>query len=231
MGDEMKIGAFILSRMDSSRLPGKAMLQLNNEFTIVGFIINSLLNIEGVKPIVLTTDREVDFPIVDVSDKYSVSCYCGDLDNVSLRIVGAIDQFKLDYFFRINGDSPFFDKRLLEKALQLINEKKYDLVSNLIERTYPYGVTVELINAKKYVELYENFEMPEHFEHPTTYLYENLNILNYKSLISEDDCSKIKLTIDTLDDYIRMKKILKIDQQFNLLSLEEKIQLIKNNKL
>jgi spore coat polysaccharide biosynthesis protein SpsF len=231
MGDEMKIGAFILSRMDSSRLPGKAMLKLNNEFSLVEFIINNVLNIKGVKPIVLTTDREVDFPIVDVSDKYSVSCYCGDLDNVSFRIVGAINQFKLDYFFRINGDSPFFDKRLFEKALKLINEKKYDLVSNLIHRTYPYGIAVELINAKKYVELYDNFVTPEYLEHPTKYLYENLNFLEYKSLINENDCSKIKLTIDTLDDYIRIKKILKIDQNFNLLSLEEKIQIIKNNKL
>ena len=57
----MKIGAFILSRMDSSRLPGKAMLKLNNEFSLVEFIINNVLNIKGVKPIVLTTDREVDF--------------------------------------------------------------------------------------------------------------------------------------------------------------------------
>ena len=231
MGDEMKIGAFVLSRMDSSRLPGKAMLQLNDEYALVAFIINSLSNIEGVKPIVLTTDREVDVPIVDVANRLSVSCYCGDLDNVSLRIVGAINQFKLDYFFRINGDSPFFDKRLLEKALQLINEKKYDLVSNLIERTYPYGATVELINAKKYIELYENFDTPGHFEHPTAYFYENLDTLDYKSLINDNDFSKIKLTIDTLGDYIRVKKILKIDQQFNLLSLEEKMQLLKNNNL
>lgn len=222
---EKKIAALIFARLDSSRLPAKAMLKFGKE-TLLNHVISQTLKIFPYDTYVLTTDRYVDDFIADSARKKKVGLFRGDLDNVAKRIADFLNENpKYNYFIRLNGDSPFLDKGLVGKAIANLQQKKYDLVSNLIDRKYPYGISVEIVKTERYLSCYEKYTDNKHFEHPTTYFYEYLHEINYKSISMETDYSHLKMTIDTLDDYICLRKLYELHPDFDKQQLTEKIKL------
>ncbi len=225
----MIVGGLILARMDSRRLPGKGMLSLSGQ-PMIEYIIDQFQNIEGIEPIIVTTDREIDFPLIDSARKKNIKFHAGELDDVAARIIGATKKFNLDYFQRINGDSPFVDVDLVQKGLSVLKEDSYEMVSNIIDRTYPYGVSLELFRTDTFIKSYNNFHKPEHFEHVSMYFYENLAEFKHYSVSLGQNFSDFQLTIDTIDDYVYIARLLSAHPDFNKLNLNDKIQLLKNNK-
>ena len=217
---------FVLARMDSSRLPGKAFLKLGNT-TLLGSIINRLGNIGDFKVVVLTTDRETDDRIAGFAQDNDCLVFRGDPEDVSDRIVSAIREFNVSLFFRINGDSPCLDITLIENAISRYNASPCDFVSNLVRRTWPYGVAIELFNSKCYVETQQYFASPEEKEHPTSYFYQHINDFNYLELQNETDWSRHSLTVDTPDDYIFLLTLLEKYPEFLNTGTAEKIRLLE----
>ena len=215
---------FILTRIDSSRLPAKAMLAFANS-TLLIHIANQLKKINGYEPIVLTTDRVIDNVIVRLANKHNLKVFTGNFQDVAMRIIQAIDFFKVENFARINGDSPFLDLELIKKAVKMQELNHYDIISNIIKRTYPYGVAVEVLKASIYIDAYKRFSKPEHFEHPTKYFYENLKQFNFQSLVNNKDYTKIRLTIDTLEDYINALNLIEESRDFTIKNLDEKVKI------
>ena len=59
--NNIAIGCIIQARMSSTRLPGKVMLKVDNENTILDCVINQLQNSKEIKNIVIaTTDQKED---------------------------------------------------------------------------------------------------------------------------------------------------------------------------
>ena len=59
------IGCIIQARMSSTRLPGKVMIKIDKENTILDCVINQLQNSKEIKNIVIaTTDQKEDYVIV-----------------------------------------------------------------------------------------------------------------------------------------------------------------------
>jgi len=62
--------------------------------------------------------------------------------------------YKCRLYLRINGDSPIIDRDLI---LSVINSKKFSKFyyhSNIIDRTYPYGISVQIIKKNFYKNYY-----------------------------------------------------------------------------
>ena len=223
----MNIAFFIFARIDSSRLPAKALLKLGQS-TVLGSILNQLSVFKHIKPVLLTSSRSIDDCLAIYAQENSVDVYRGELDDVSSRIVGAIKEFNVDFFFRINGDSPCIDSSLITNALYLISKNNsYHFITNLINRSYPYGVALELFNAQSYIRFQKNFTTLQDKEHATSYFYRNSDKFHYFNIINDLDLTGYRLTIDTLDDYIRFQSLLTKQPNFLSLSLKEKIHLLK----
>lgn len=216
---------FLLARTDSSRLPGKIFLPLN-EVTLLELVVSQLKQLADIPVYLVTSDRTVDDELCHLASGLGCSVYRGSINNVSKRIVGAIEASGVDAFFRINGDSPCIDVALIEQAAKLYDGGSYDFVSNLVTRTYPYGVSVELINSASYCNIQPRFS-GQQLEHPTQYLYDQLDDFDFAEIRSPEDNSDIRLTIDTLDDYIEFVERLRRHPDFFALSTQEKINLIR----
>lgn len=216
---------FLLARTDSSRLPGKIFLPLN-EVTLLELVVSQLKQLADIPVYLVTSDRTVDDELCHLASGLCCSVYRGSINNVSERIVGAIEASGVDAFFRINGDSPCIDVALIEQAAKLYDGGSYDFVSNLVTRTYPYGVSVELINSASYCNIQPRFS-GQQLEHPTQYLYDQLDDFDFAEIRSPEDNSDIRLTIDTLDDYIEFVERLRRHPDFFALSTQEKINLIR----
>jgi len=216
---------FLLARTDSSRLPGKVFLPLN-DMTLMEWIVRQLEYFTDIPVFLLTSDREIDDELCHLASDLGCSVYRGSIDNVSERIAGAIRASGVDAFFRVNGDSPCIDVALIAQAAKLYDEGNYDFVSNLVTRTFPYGVSVELINSDSFSIAQASFRGSQ-LEHPTLYLYNELENFEYEAISMPEDNSDVRLTIDTLDDYIQFTERLKRHPDFFALSTQEKINLIR----
>jgi spore coat polysaccharide biosynthesis protein SpsF (cytidylyltransferase family) len=152
--------------------------------------------------VVATTDRPVDDPIVAFCGEHGYQCYRGPTEDVSGRLLGAATELGLDWFYRLNGDSPYVDPALLAEAWRIACGGEYDLVTNLAPRSFPYGISVELIRTGAYAIARRGMTEPRHLEHATLFLYEHLHYFRYYNMLLEgEDQSGVRLTVDTEEDY------------------------------
>lgn len=200
----MKIGAVILSRLDSARLPGKALLEVGGR-TLLGYVLEFCRKADGIDTIALaTSDRLVDEPLSDFAKMNGISCIRGSLDNVADRFLCAMETLNLDAAVRINGDSPLINPRLISDCIQRLKEGNFDLVSNVPKRTYPYGMSVEVVGRNAMRHACAVMSDLKHQEHVTKYFYDNQDNFNISIVTSgEPRFSKVQLAIDTREDFER----------------------------
>lgn len=213
----MKFGAIVLARMDSSRLPGKALKKIG-EKTLIEHCIAKLKSDSLCQPILATSDRDIDYPLIEVAKKNGIEYFTGDLDNVANRVQECVRHFNLDYFARVNGDSPFLNFRLLRDSLDELVTGNYDFVTNLLPRSFPYGISLEIFATTAYLKGYNLFRGNKYYEeHITSYFYDNKANFNYKNIfsgfnISEEELIRIRLVVDTKEDYETIIRMYELDK-------------------
>jgi|GEM_PF-549719 len=198
----MKIGIIVLSRFNSTRLAGKALRLISDE-TMLGSICNRLKkNLPSYDTIVATSSEYSDQPIVDYCRRSCIRVFRGDLDNVAKRFLNCSEINGFDYSVRINGDNYFTDCNIVENAVSIALSNSLDYVSNVPNRSYPYGMSVEVIKTSFYKEVIKNFDSDYHNEHVTSWIYENVSFgrMSFMKNIHYPKLSGLKLSIDTEDD-------------------------------
>jgi spore coat polysaccharide biosynthesis protein SpsF len=204
----MKIIGIIIARLDSSRLPGKA-LRVIDDRPLIAFAIERAKRISKIDSVVIATSaREVDKPLVRVAQSYGIDYYQGDLKDVAGRVLGCASANNSDYFVRLNADSPFIDYNLIDKGISICLKAGADFCSNIIQRTFPYGIAVEIVKTPVYKKCYLNMVSGEDKEHVTRYLYRNLDLLDYREIhLNNDRYSNARLVVDTKEDFELFKRM------------------------
>ncbi len=205
----MNIGIIILARTSSSRLPGKVLKKINGK-SILSYIVERLVQAVDLNNIVVATSEDRSDDAIEIFCLHNgIGCYRGELNDVSNRFLSAANEFKFDYAVRINGDNLFVDIPVLISMLTLI-EKGYDFITNVPGRTFPRGMSIEIVKTKVYKKLYKNFRTSAEFEHVTTYLYNNMNILNVYTFVNTicKEAANLQMAIDTEYDFRLAKKII-----------------------
>ena len=191
--------------MSSARLPGKMLKMLGN-MTLIDRVYSNLKKTEGVsKIIVATSEDDTDLPLVNHCYKNKINCYRGSLKDVASRYLQIAQAEHEAAFVRISGDSPIIDSELVGQLIREYKEGCFDLVTNVHERTYPKGQSVEVFSTKMFTESYPLFNTPDHFEHVSSYYYENTDAFNIKNIRSGGYYNDINLSIDTPEDYKRLE--------------------------
>jgi len=196
-----RIGAVIPCRLDSTRLPGKVLRRVRGR-TLLDRVLDRCRGVTGLDlMVVATTDRAVDDPIADHAAAQGVPVYRGRLDDVAQRLIGAARAHDLDWIARVNADSPFVDPRLLEAAIVTVRAGSVDFVTNLHPRTFPYGVSVELVRTQVYEQMVELREASEERDHPTQVLYRLAHRLRVRRIHKPGPpAGHLRLTIDAPGD-------------------------------
>ena len=201
----VKIGAVILSRMDSNRLPGKALLEAGGR-PLLGHVLSFCRKVDSIDTIALaTSDRLVDEPLYNFAKMNGITCIRGSLDNVAKRFLCAMEALNLDAAVRINGDSPLINPKLISDCIQRFKMGSFDLVSNVPKRTYPYGMSVEVIGINAMRHACAVMSDLKHREHVTKYFYDNQGKFNISIVTSgKPQFSEVQLAIDTREDFDRI---------------------------
>ena len=196
-------------RSSSQRLKKKAFLILNQKSLIEHVIQRLLLSKKISKIFIATSNNYADNKFKDFVNNKKVVIFRGPLNNVFLRYLKLIKKYNVNYFLRISGDSPLIDYRLIDKAHSIYIKNKYQIVTNIFERSFPKGQSVEIISADVMLKNYHKINLnPTYKEHVTKYFYDNHKLFKIYNIKNKQDFSKINLSIDTIKDYKKIKKII-----------------------
>ena len=202
-----KIGIIIQARMTSKRLPGKVLRRVCDK-PMLEYLLERLNHCENVAEIVVATSCDPsDKPIVDFCSGINVSCFRGSLLNVAQRFYDLLTYHGFDAFVRISGDSPLLDQRLIDSDIKLFLDGDYDMVTNVLSRTFPKGQSVEILKSDVFIEAFEKMKEEDDLEHVTKYIYKNCNIYKIHNFESGERLENIQLSVDTEEDLLKFKQI------------------------
>lgn len=199
----MKIGCIIEARMTSSRLPGKVIMELMGQPSVIRQAerIKKSRYIDTV--IVATTINAQDDIMVGMLEKAGIPVFRGSEDDVLGRVAAAAEAFKLDIVVEITGDCPLVDINESDRVIEHFIQGQYDLVSNNYLRTYPIGMDTIVISGRLLQEASQKGNDPAQREHVCLFMYENAT----EYLISNIEAPRflrepnLRLTLDTKEDY------------------------------
>lgn len=197
------VAVFVYARFNSSRLPGKALLPFGAS-TLLGRVMGRASLVEAGNHVLLTSTERSDDALVEVAHQQGLSVVRGSLTNTVERTLQAITRTNCSHFVRVNGDSPFFDADLVNLTLQ--SAPQSPLTSNLFNRTFPYGVSVEVVDAS-YYRKHARFATSIEKEHVTHHLYRLGWVSGGLSVQQEADQSSFRLTVDTKSDYVTLTEL------------------------
>lgn len=196
----MKRGIIIQARFSSRRLPGKVLQPLLGK-PLLGWLIERMQAVpEADRVIVATSDAADDRAVADYARRCSAAVHRGPLDDVLRRFREAAEEFALDVAVRVSGDSPLLDPALVSEALSLC-ETGVDLVSNVTERTFPKGQSVEAISVAALRRVDAGAGTPDEREHVTPYLYAHPQAFRIRSFRSASPAPGVRLCVDTPEDF------------------------------
>ncbi len=195
------ITGIILARIDSTRLPGKVLRQVHG-IPLIDYVIRRAKHINKMDKLFLaTTNRSIDDPLAEHAHLQGITVYRGDVDNVALRVLKCARAFHCDYFVRLNGDSPFLDPDLITQGITYCYNTSVDMVTNLIGRTFPYGIAVEIIRTYAFEQAYNKMSQQHEREHVTRYLYDHQEEFTVQSMTSAyPELRSAHLVVDNEDD-------------------------------
>jgi spore coat polysaccharide biosynthesis protein SpsF len=206
----MKIGLILLCRFSSSRLPGKILKQINGR-TVLGHIVDRVRLGAGDRPLVVATSTDAsDDVIADYCHREGLECFRGSLHDVVGRFQACAEKYGWDFVVRVNGDNLFYNTDALKEMLAITETNMFDVVTNLPGRSFPHGMTVEIVRVGFYAEVMRQVTDLHHREHVTSYLYSNPEIGRqyvYKNTILPQ-AAGMQLALDTLEDFALAQRIM-----------------------
>ena len=202
------IGVIILCRYNSNRLPGKILKEIKGK-AILKYIYERLQLIKNeVKIVVATSKLESDNEISKFCISNSIPCFRGDLADVSKRFLDCAEYFNFKSIVRINGDNIFTDSKLIDQMIDHFRLNNLNFLSNVRGRTWPKGISVEIIKTSFYKSFINQFTDLDK-EHVMTFFYkkdfDNVRFMKNQIKIN----SNINLAIDTFEDFKIAESILK----------------------
>lgn len=199
--------AIIQARMGSARLPGKVMKPILGQ-SMLSLLVGRVGKTKQVDRIVVATSvSQKDDLIADEVGKIpDLICFRGSEEDVLTRYYEAAVSSQADIILRVTADNPFFHAPTADKLIGLVQQEA-DYAANSLERTFPYGIDLEAFTFTALSKAYFGAKTPFQREHVTPYIRDNQDMFVIRGLQWKVDCSSLRLTVDTLDDYERAKAI------------------------
>lgn len=207
----MKVGLVILCRYSSSRLRGKILKEIEGK-KVLEYLLEKVRRIENVSGFCIATSVEKDDDLIaDFCQKNQVTIYRGDLNNVAERFYNCALENDYDAIVRVNGDNIFLDGEMIENAVYVFKKENLDFLSNVKERTYPKGMSIEIVKRNVYKAALNSINASEYYkEHVMPYFYDNDKAYKTKYLYHENDAYKnIDLALDTIEDFNLVSKMIR----------------------
>lgn len=193
-----EVGAIIVARCTSTRLPNKATRKILDKETIV-LLIERIKRCNNVDKIILATSTDSsDDVLEDIAKREGILFFRGSLDDLSSRFYEAAKNFKVNHIVRITGDDILRDEFMIDKAVESHLKSSCDVTftSNM-----PYGTSSEVFTFNALETILNTAVVPEYTEYLEWYLENDRYFSVNRVESSYNFDSRIRLTLDYEEDF------------------------------
>ena len=196
----------VQARMGSTRLPGKVLAELGGRSVLA--LLLARLGTAGLGPAVVATSHlERDDILAAEAARLGAVVVRGPEDDVLSRFAATLERVPADRVVRLTADCPLLDPQLVLAALALHRTSGADYTSNTLERTFPDGLDVEVIEADALMEAAVEATDPFEREHVTPFLYRRPDRYRLASLETPALLGHERWTLDTPEDLDQLRTI------------------------
>jgi spore coat polysaccharide biosynthesis protein SpsF len=207
---ELKVVAIIQARLGSTRLPGKAMLDVAGK-PMLARVVERTKRARSLQDVVVaTTVNPSDDPIVRFCEANGWSSFRGSEEDVLDRYFRAARLCRADVVVRITSDCPLIDPQLVDRATGVLldGQPQFDYVSNAYpSNTFPRGLDVEVVRFVALRRAWQEDENVKWREHVTPYIYSHPELFRIGGVTNDVDYSWMRWTVDTREDLEFVRKI------------------------
>lgn len=195
-------GAFIPVRLDSERLPRKALSKIAGK-TVLEHLIH---RIEAVKQIVskrdivvCTTTDSSDDDLQKLANEVGVSCFRGEKNDLIKRFYDANQIFNFEEILQIDGDDPLVPPEYSELTLEKLCNEGVDVACT---KDLMFGLNVKAFTRQALHKVYEAYEtLDNETGFGLYFLNEELCHVEYvEPTKSSHSNNKVRLTLDYPED-------------------------------
>ena len=202
------ICCIIQARTGSARLPKKVIQKIDNDLTVLDYVIDQVKYSQKIeKIIVATTNLIEDDLICKYANLQKIECFRGSSEDVLDRFYQCAKKYSAKTIVRITADNPLIDPNIIDKVINEYN--KCDFITNTLERTFPYGTEVEVFSFVSLEKAWENAKKPSEREHVTPFIRNPKNKFVLKNIKNQKNISNFRYTVDKLEDLLLVKEIIK----------------------
>ena len=205
------IGCIVQARMGSTRLPNKVLMKIDDNNTILDFVINQLKSSKYLDQIIIaTTNLPIDDKIINFAKKKQIKYFRGSEKDVLSRYYDCAKSFSLDSIVRITSDCPLIDPNILDNLIEKYIDSNCDFISPGFPRTYPQGsADIEVFSFEALEKMWRESKKPSEREHVCTYMYNNPDKFNILKIPNSLNFSNLKLSVDKVEDLKFVQEIVK----------------------
>lgn len=202
----MKVAAIIQARMESTRLPGKVLMEICGK-PVLWHIVNRSLKSRYLEHVMIaTSNNSADDKIYQFALNNSIDVYRGSQTNVLERFYRCALQYEPDIIVRLTGDNALIDPYIIDSGIEyFIQNEGIDYI--YYREGLPLGMAVEIFTYQALKTAYDEAEDDECLEHVTPYLYKNSKFNAKRVPGLGEDYSYLRWTLDTRQDYELITKI------------------------
>jgi len=210
--------------MGSSRFPGKVLRLIGKRKLLEHVFFRLRHSKVETTLIVATPDITADDPISELCRQHEVACFRGSELNVLDRYYRCALRHAFDHIVRLTGDNPFVDIEEMDRLIRLHLETEADFSYSF--QVLPIGCGAEIFSFPALATSFQEGHASHHLEHVDEYIFDHLDRFRTSALIVPGDKQKpkVRLTVDTPEDYARACFIVKHSSS-EYVSTEEAIAL------
>jgi hypothetical protein len=205
---KIPVHAIVHARMSSGRLPGK-VLRMVQGIPLLGHLVDRLEHCDSIDGLVIATSCDpLDDAISDYAARRGIRCFRGSLDDVAGRVVDAAMHHGIEHLVRLSGDSPMLDPAVVSAAVDVYRRERPDLATNVQQRTFPKGQSVEILPRKLLEDARRGGLTASDREHVTTHFYRHPDKYTIRNITYPGLRGETQLSVDTEADLVRFERII-----------------------
>lgn len=226
--------AIVQARVGSTRLPGKALLDVAGR-PMIAHVVDRALAIDGVDAVVLaTTVNPADDALADFARRRGMACTRGSEADVLDRFHQAVTEHPADAIVRVTADCPLLDPRVSGLVLAEYRRRAGDIdyASNVRPPTYPDGLDTEVLSREVLERAWREADRASDREHVTSYIWRNPATFRLANVATEPSRAHLRWTVDEPADlefvravYARLgaRSLFGMDEVLELLDIEPEL--------
>lgn len=205
----LKVAACIQARLDSKRLPKKVLRKILGK-TLIQIEFERLKQCREVDRIALVTsvNKKNDI-LADHAKSIGLAVVRDSEKDLILRYLKAARVLGTDALIRITADCPFVDPTIVDEMVKIYrrNPNKYDLITNILIRSFPKGLDVDIIPTVTLEKLDEEIKNSTSRELFFQYIMDNSHKFRIYNYLNSKDLSKMRWTVDYIEDLWFVEKV------------------------